>query len=166
MIELAFLRGYLAWEVFLEEAFLLYLLGKTAPRGAAPQRFTFPPSRRDARDWSIPEGRPFARWDATSVSSRAKRVFRGGKPFTGILQSNQNALDQAKTIRNAVAHESEEAREKFKTLARNMLKGTFPSGLTAGGFLNASVPSSIPTQSFLEFYFEKIEGVARQIIPT
>jgi len=166
MIELAFLRAYLAWEVFLEESFVLYLLGMKAPRRAAPKRFTFPPSRRLAKEWIVPEGRPFAKWDANSVRVRAGRFFHGGKPFTAALQSNQYALDQAKTIRNAIAHESDEAREKFKTLARDKLNGTLPPTLTAGGFLNAPVPGLAPTQSFLEFYLERIEFVARQIVPT
>lgn len=165
MIELAFLHAYLAWEVFLEESFVLYLLGMKAPRSAAPHRFTFPPSRQHAKNW-IREGRDHARWDASNVSARAQRYFRGGKPFSSVLRKHQGVLDQSKTIRNAIAHESDEAYEKFKNLARDMLNGVLPSGLTVGRFLDTIVPGSSPPQSFLEFYLEKIDFVADQIIPT
>jgi hypothetical protein len=164
MIEIAFLHAYLAWEVFLEESFVLYLLGKRAPRGAAPQRFTFPPGRREAKEW-VREGRTFAKWDAGSVCNRAQRFFRSGGPFTAVLRGDQHGLDEARTIRNAVAHESDEAREKFKTLVRDKL-GIVPPSLTAGGFLDKPIPGSNPPQSFLEFYLEKIEFIAQRIIPT
>ena len=36
VVELAYLRGYLAWESFLEQSFLLYMLGKSAPSGFLP----------------------------------------------------------------------------------------------------------------------------------
>lgn len=165
MIDLAYLKAYLAWEVFLEESFLLYALGKRPPRGAGPQRFAFPPTRREAREWLIGEGR-FARWDVGSVKNRARRFFRGGRPYVGALQASTHALEQAATIRNAVAHRSEEARERFRNLARQMLRGTLPPDLTTGRFLNFSMPSSSPIQSFLEYYLAKIENVATQIVPS
>ena len=148
MIELAFLRAYLAWEVFLEESFVCYLLGMAAPRRAAPHRFTIPPGRREAKEWVVPEGREYASWDANTVRSRAKRFFRGGKPFHPALRSHQHSLDQTRTIRNAIAHESDKAHERFKNVARDMLGGTLPPKLTVGRFLNTSVPGSAPLAVF------------------
>jgi hypothetical protein len=164
MVALAFLRAYLAFEAFLEEGFVLYVVGMKPPRGRAPVRFTFPPTRREAKKWVIPEGHAYAKWDATTVANRALRFFRGGGPFTRALRGSQNVLGEAKTIRNAVAHESENAREKFETLARMKLH-SLPSNLTVGGFLNTAVPSSTPPQSFLEFYLERLELVAARIVP-
>ncbi len=165
MTELAFLRAYLAWEVFLEESFVLYLLGVKAPRGRVPHRFTLPPNRRAAKQWVIPEGHPFAKWDAVAVSSRAQRFFRSGHPFTAVLRGNQSGLHEAKTIRNAVVHESDNARDRFETLVRGKLR-TLPPNLTVGGFLSTPVPDSTPPQSFLELYLGKFEFVARRIVPT
>jgi hypothetical protein len=165
MTELAFLRAFLAWEVFLQEAFVLYLLGKSAPKGKNPKRFTFPPDRAAAKKWVIPEGHPFAKWDAVAVSARAQRFFLNGRPFTPVLQSSQAGLDETRVIRNALAHESDSARDKFETLVRNKL-GALPPNLTVGRFLAMVVPGSVPPQSFLESYIAKIELVAGQIVPT
>jgi len=165
MTELAFLRGFLAWETLLEESFILYLLGQKPPRGRAPHRYAFPPNQRAAMDW-VAEGRSYARWTvATDVSRRAERVFRDGRPFAPVLRGNQNMLEEARIIRNAIAHESMSARDKFENLVRTKL-GTLPSNLSVGGFLGTAVPTSAPPVSFLELYFGKIEFTARQIIPS
>lgn len=62
MTEMALLRAFLAWEVFVEESFVLYLSGQRPPLGRAPSRYAFPPSYRMALDWVVPEGRSYASW--------------------------------------------------------------------------------------------------------
>src|SRR6266545_5078995 len=69
MTELAFLRAYLAWESFLEESFILYMLGQRAPRGRPPYRFAYPPSRRFAEEWIVTEGREYASGGAAGTVS-------------------------------------------------------------------------------------------------
>jgi hypothetical protein len=166
MTELAFLRAFLAWEVFLEKSFVLHLLGQKPPRGRAPYRYTFPPDQRTAMDWLVPEGRPYANWTgAAAVRTRAERYFRGGGHYAGVLSSNQNVLDETQTIRNAIAHESMSARQKFENLVRNKLR-TLPHNLTVGGFLGTTIPGSSPPVSFLEFSINKIDFAARQIVPS
>lgn len=164
IVELAFLRTFLAWETFLEDSFILYLMGQKPPRGRAPHRYTIPPNRALAEEWVVPERRPFAVWDAVSVSDRAQRFFRDGRPFTSALRSNQSMLDDTKKIRNAIAHESKSAQEKFEKLVRDKL-GTLPSNVTVGSFLGTTVPGSSPPMSFLESYLDKIDAVAEQIVP-
>lgn len=165
LVELAFLKSFLAWEAFLEESFLLYLVGQGPPRGRGPRRFAFPPTFRAAKEWVVPEHRRFADWtDPQQVSERAKRFFRDGRPFSPILHSNQNALHEAHTIRNAVAHVSLGAREKFESLVRNRL-GTLPPHMSIGGFLRMPVPGATSPASFLESYLSRIEFIAQQIIP-
>ena len=166
MTELAFLRAFVGWEVFLEESFILYLLGQKPPRGRPPNRYTFPPDLRAATEWVVPEGREYARWNiATQVAIRADRHFRSGGPFASVLRRNQNTLDEARFIRNAIAHDSESAYERFEQVVRNAL-GTLPPRLTVGAFLGAFVPGTAPPVSFLEYYIEKIDFAARQIVPS
>jgi len=166
MTELAFLRAFLAWETLLEESFILYLSGQNPPRGRAPVRYSFPPNQKMAAEWVVPEGRQYARWTvSTEVSTRAERHFRSGRPFAPVLRSNQNVLDEVRIIRNAIAHESSSAQERFETFVRTKL-GTLPPNMTVGGFLITTVPTSAPPVSFLEFYFDKIEFTARRIIPS
>src|ERR1017187_1752751 len=122
LTELAFLRAFLAWEAFLEESFILYLAGASPPRGRPPKRYAFPPNQQIAMDWVIPEGDRYAKWTiASAVSNRAERFFRAGRPFAPILRSNQNVLEDARILRNAIAHASISTQQKFETLVRAKL---------------------------------------------
>ncbi len=164
--EMAFLRAFLAWEVFVEESFILYLLGQRAPRGRAPFRYAFPPNQTTAMEWVIPEGRTYAGWTVpTHVSNRAERFFRGGRPFTDVLRANQSFLDEARIIRNAIAHKSMNARDKFETFVRTKL-GVLPPNVTVGSFLCTNEPGIAPLVSFLESYIAKIELAARLVVPS
>jgi hypothetical protein len=74
-------------------------------------------------------------------------------------------LNEARTIRNAIAHDATSAQEKFEAVVRVKL-GTLPPGTNVGNFLTRPVPGVAPPQSFLEWYVEKIETIAEQIVPT
>lgn len=163
MIELAFLRAFLAWETFLEDIFVLYMLGKRPISGRRPYRYVLPPSR----DWAheaIREGHRHAKWDGQSVSNKATRFFRSGHPFTNVLRANQAFFEEAATIRNAIAHSSSDARDMFLRIVRNKA-GTPPiANITVGAFLNAHVPASNPPVAFLDFYIDRVEFVADQLV--
>jgi hypothetical protein len=163
LTEVAFLRAFTSWEVFLEETFVLYLLGHRPPRGAPPRRFGFPPTPEAAAEWCT-DGREYAKWNVSDVQKRANRWFRNGKPYTPALQGRQSRLDQLVTIRNAIAHESSAARTKFEALVRNEL-GALPAGATVGSFLMMTKPHSNPPTSFMEFYIGEIHLVAQNIVP-
>ena len=166
MIEMAFLRAFLGWELFLEESFVLFLAGQKPPRGRPPYRHTFPPDLEKAREWVVPEGRPYAKWSiAAEVANRAERHFRSGGPFASVLRANQNTLEDARFIRNAIAHDSASAFARFEMVVRTTLL-TLPPKLTVGGFLSTTKPATTPPISFLEFYIGRIDFAARQIIQT
>jgi len=165
LVQLAFLRAFLAWEGFLEESFVLYLAGQMPPKGRRPSRYAFPPNLKVAKEWLKPEGRPFAEWtNPDIVSDRAQRFFRGGRPYTPVLSSNRSALNEANTLRNAIAHQSEYSQSKFETLVRDKL-GAYPKGLTVGGFLCTLVLHSSPPVDFFESYLEKLEIASRRLVP-
>jgi len=163
LTELAFFRTFSAWEAFLEETFILYMLGQQPPRGRKLHRYGFPPNERAAYEWAA-DGREYAKWTSEHVKKRAERLFRAGRPFSPALESDHHLLFQVKTVRNAIAHDSANAWEKFETMVRNELK-TVPPNTTVGSFLLSTKPKTNPPASFLEFYFSKIESVARKIVP-
>jgi len=164
--ELAFLTSFLAWEIFLEHSFILYLMGKGAPRGPAPVRYAFPPSLSAAIDW-VAEGKEYAQWTSPPhVRGRAERFFRNGRPFAVALRSNQNVLEEAQIIRNAIAHKSANAQKKVERIVRARMGGVLPPNITTGKFLGTTVPGSAPPISFLDFYLERLESCAVQIVPS
>jgi hypothetical protein len=157
IVEMAFLSAFQAWEVFIEESFVLYLWGRRAPRGIAPSRYAQPPDYETARMWVVPEGRSYAEWtDASRVIVRAERFFKAGRPFAAVLRGNQHLLGEMRIIRNAVAHKSESARERFETVVRRRL-GTLPPTSSVGSFLGTTAPGTAPPASFLESYVGGID---------
>lgn len=162
MIELAFLRAFLAWESLLEESFLLYMLGEKPVRGRAPKRYVLPESRQMAVSMCAGEKR-YASWDADEVRKRAERFFRDGRPYADALSLHQTALVDVKVVRNAVAHDSDHAWGKFRDLVRRELT-IVPAGLTIGGFLNTTKPGAAPPESYLDLYLKKLDLIADQVV--
>jgi hypothetical protein len=162
---LAFLSGFLAWERFLEEAFILYLMGKSAPNGYTPIRHVIPRNRDHANEFCRGD-RKFAGWDDVNfVISRSSQFFLDGKPFINPLQSVRNFLDNMKTIRNTIAHQSTESQEKFENLVRREL-GYLPHGTNPGNFLLITKVGLIPPTSYLEFFFDTLSMTALKIVPS
>jgi hypothetical protein len=164
IVELAFMKSFLTWEGFLEEAFTLYLLGKKSPKGYAPVRHAIPMNRQHAVDLLASDAR-YTDWTAADrVVSRATRFFKGGRPFVNVIRPQTNLLNNLKTIRNALSHESEEAAEKFETFVRNELT-YFPPGTSPGVFLAMLKPHHTPPKTYLQIYVENFRSMAEAIIP-
>jgi hypothetical protein len=163
--ELAFLRAFLAWESFLEESFLLYLLGKKPPKGRQPRRYAQPPTRKVAEELLIVEGRRYTDWTrADMVVERSQRFFRNGEPFFGALKSKQAFLEDVRTIRNAIAHSSKRSQQAYQRLVRKEL-ATYSPSTTIGRFLSTPNPRVSPPESFFETYIASLTFVAETIVP-
>lgn len=174
MVEYSYLRVFVFWEEFLEESFMLYLLGVSPPKGRAPSLLIKPYSRKIA-DQIIREGKDFVDWAGIdNVISRAERYFRKGRPYINV-RANRNVFNDMKQIRNTIAHSSGAARKKFERLVRQEL-GFLPAELSPGLFLDTIIPANsymynrIPAGlhpiSYLDGYFFFIETAANQIVRT
>ena len=164
IVELAFMKAFLTWEGFLQEAFILYLLGKKSPSGYAPVRHAIPLNRQHAMELLASDARHTDWTVAAKVVSRATRFFKGGYPFVNVIRPQTNLLDNLKTIRNALSHESGEASEKFETFVRNELT-YFPPGMIPGTFLMTLKPHQTPPKTYLQFYTEIFQSMAKAIVP-
>jgi hypothetical protein len=79
--ELAFLRCFLAWEVFLEGTFYAYMLQKASPNGSHFSCYMSPRDEQHARD-IIRGNRRYATWARSSdVIRRAELYFSNGEPY-------------------------------------------------------------------------------------
>lgn len=167
LIELAYLRVFLAWERFLEESFILFLLGKRPQRmRRRPRSLVTPTSWQRAFDLLLPEsGRGYVDWDNLDhVRNRAKRFFRNGEPFETALLPRLNLLHEMRTIRNAIAHRSLASQEKFEKLVRDKL-GYLPPNLTVGFFLESAIPGTNPVQSYLDQYLAGVSSAVSTLVP-
>lgn len=117
----AFLKIFIAWEGFLETAFIKYLMGEPSISGLTFTRYASPTSIEHAQkiligtqkyvDWSNPE----------IVRKISKLYFENGDPFHTIISSIQNAIFDLKTIRNAAAHISSTTQSNLDALATRTL---------------------------------------------
>jgi len=164
IVELAFMKSFLTWEGFLEEAFILYLLGKKAPTGYSPIRHAIPMNRQHAVELLTSETAHTDWAAADRVVRRAARFFKGGRPFFDVIRPQTNLLNNLKTIRNALSHNSKEAVEKFEALVRNELT-YLPPGMIPGKFLATLKPHVNPPKTYLQFYTENFCLMAEAIIP-
>jgi hypothetical protein len=167
VLGLSFLRAFVAWETFLEQSFISYLLGSKPPGGPKPKRLVKPTTRHMAVLVIIGGDRDYADWyKYDQLKGRAKKYFKDGKPFTDALSGRKLLFEEMATLRNAIAHSSSHSQEKFKSLVRSKLSGSYPPKLTVGGFLAMTVPSSSPPESFLEYYIKSVNNLAGLIVPT
>jgi hypothetical protein len=164
IVELSFMRAFLTWEGFLEEAFTLYLLGKASPSGFTPVRYVNPKNRQHAAELLAADSRHTDWTAAARVVSRANRFFKDGRPFTSVIRPQTNFLDSMKTIRNALSHESEETTDKFNTIVRNELTFLAPH-TTPGSFLATLKPNHTPPTTYLQFYIQNFRMMSEAIVP-
>jgi hypothetical protein len=165
VIEIAFFRAFLSWEAFIEETFILYLLGKKPPKGKGLNSPVVATTRKAAG--IIIEGdRNYVDWVKTeSVMKRAGKIFGDSEPYFSQLKTKRSMFNELIILRNAIAHASLRSQEEFKNLSRTKLAGSYSPGITIGGFLGHTVPGSTPPQSFLEEYLDGLRIVSTLIIP-
>ena len=165
LYEAAFLRSFVAWERFLEDAFLSYLMGKKPLQGRPPHRYYRPPDVPSA--WRflsrLSGNRPYLDWtDAIQVAERADLVFRRGSCFDK-LRADNAVIQEMKTVRNAITHHSDNSRAKFEELVRHKLT-TLPPQCTPGSFLGTRDPSAQSPDTFLDTYLGVIRALANDIV--
>ncbi len=165
VIKIAFLQSFLAWEEFLDESFILYMLGMRPPRGYRRPTRLFKPSKRKEAMRLIVGDRRYADWTQTAMlRERARLYFKKGEPYDSALSIHQNMFQDMNTIRNAIAHSSEHSREQFKKLVRRNL-GTYPSGITIAKFLRMQKPGITPAITFIDYYLTTVSLIADSIVP-
>jgi len=163
--EAAFLRAFVAWERFLESSFLSYLVGKNPLRGRPPYRYYRPPNVESARKFLVllSGRRPYLDWtNAATVAECAETVFRGGGCFSRLRVQNL-VIQDMKKVRNAISHDSDDARGKFEDLVRRELT-TLPPQCTPGSFLRTRNPTAHIPGSFLDTYLGVISTLANDIL--
>lgn len=161
--ELAFLRCFLAWEVFLEDTFYAYLMGRSAPNGSVYQRYMTPRSLDHAKR-VIRGDRPFVTWTIPgAVTDRAEMFLREGEPYATAIGNVSSDLSDMVKIRNRIAHRSDSASSTFLALVRQKL-GSVPPGMSPGRFLRGTDPAATSTR--FEVYLTLLRVSAAAIAPT
>ena len=163
IVELAFLRAFMAWESFLEESFIRYLVGGKLYSGHSPRRFVNPPNLGRATKIILGEGKEYIGWNsASSVIARSEIYFEAGEPYKNALIGAVRDIDNMNTIRNRIAHKSTSSRSKFNDFIRREF-GYGVSGMTPGRFLLRNTISN-PQINYFGYYLVIIDTAAREIL--
>lgn len=162
--EAAAMKLVVAGEQFLEMTLGLYTIGERTHRGYRPRR------RRQIHT-SLPSvlemfggDQEFLGWnDPSVVIRRAERWLRNGEPYQTTLAAASQVLNYLRIMRNAIAHESDNALEKYEKATRR-LYGARPKRLSPGAQLMQPPPPGIPYLTGVSL-FDAAISVYRLVAP-
>lgn len=162
--ESLFLSAFTAFEVFVEELFLVLLvsppIGVRANSSAVPRIAIR--SFSVARDLVVGPGRKYVDWlPYERTIERAEVFFRGGRPFTEVPAAERELINRAHVLRNVIAHHSRYSEEKFE---KHVIAGTAlaPRERRPAGYLRG-LHSSSPAVCRYESYATGLLGLAKRL---
>lgn len=159
--EALFLRAVTAFEGFLEEQFLSILRSKTKYRASRKiiVRMTAMP---DALMNILLHGQPYMQWlPFKNTIDRAHVYLKDGRPFSEVKDADKQTLATITFIRNAIAHQSDYAMEKFNVSVIGSAT-LLPVERTPAGYLRSHFR---PNQSRFEFYVSELGRIGKEISP-
>ena len=160
--ELSFLKIFLAWEWFVENTFISYMLGKKTNKGYGPKTYVKPIDQHHAYNFVKRKGRDYADWtNPSTVIEKSTLFFEDGKPYKDTFGSIIGEMQNMKTIRNAIVHMSTKSRESFETLIRNKLEYA-KMGITPGEFLFTTIKGK--NLSYITYYGDQMEVASERIV--
>ena len=147
------------WERFLESIFIEYMCGGKSANGSAAVRYVFPTGAEHAYQL-VQNVNAYPDWaDLEKVSKNANNFFENGGPF-GVLNTMKAEINAIRKVRNAIAHTSKNATEKFEDLVRGKV-GYLPERITPAKFLSEyKIGKRKKDPTFCEHYIEYLKSVA------
>jgi hypothetical protein len=162
--ELAFLRIYIALEVFLEQVFLRILCGYTIKNGIQePITLSTGYFGTIAGAESHMLGqRNYVPWHSpTDIVRRAKRYFLSSN-FEIVISSASSRLEEFSAVRHRIAHAQNHARTKFDQVTMSLASRRY-AGSSAGRFLRDWDRGATPPRRWLSTIGTELASLARQI---
>jgi hypothetical protein len=164
LYELAYLRIFIEWELFLEQTFLRYLCGYVSRGGQiySPVSGGFCATLQ-AAEATLLGGRPFALWhDPRRVINRA-RQFLSDCPHERVIGSHVARLVDLAAVRHRIVHGQKDAKQKFDSATIN-LAGRRYRGARPGRFLRDWDNSGTSARRWLSALGLELRNLAQQIV--
>jgi hypothetical protein len=160
-VEAAFLQMYKAWESFQEECTLAFMAGRLRADGRSVASDVSTRTEEVARSLIYQE-RQYVLWtDVDGVIERWNRIFSDPNLLVAAIRPTTTELRQMTVLRNAIAHSSVHAQDKFKDLVQRQFGGRPPIARPST-FLVATYPPD-PTRTFFDRYADVLELVGTAI---
>jgi len=158
----AYLRVFIAWETFLENTFVRYMLGEHSILGNIVTSYVRPLDDQHANRLLIGTQK-FVDWsDPQTVKKLCNLYFSPGNPIDTFVSSMASDLSDLKTIRNAAAHLSSTTRKQLDALGTRKLKKTC-TNLKVSDYILAVDPVSKTNDTILTSYLNLLDVCAEGI---
>lgn len=166
LYEVAYLRLFVAWEDFLDRAFVYYLCGRSnsvAPEAlVAGQLFCSTIAEAEARLYGQQD---YLLWhNPATVQRRASVHFQNGGLSSAVIASALTSLINFSAVRHRIAHGHEDSRRKFDLATMSMSGRRFAAG-RPGRFLRSQVANANPPIRWIEEISGNLVSLSRQIVP-
>lgn len=163
LTESVILQLFGRWERFLESIFIEYMCGAKSVNGSAAVRYVFPISPEHAYQL-VQNVNAYPDWaDLEKVLKNANNFFENGGPF-GVLNTMKAEINAIRKVRNAIAHTSKSATEKFEDHVRGKV-GYLPEGITPAKFLSEHKTGKRKKDpTFCEHYIEYLKNTAEILV--
>lgn len=161
VISAAYLKLFIAWETFLEEAFSKYLIGEVSTGGTSADRFVTITDRDHALKMMIGTQK-YVDWANHEIVRRLANLYlKGGEPIQTNVSAVALDLADMKTVRNAAAHLSSTTQTQLNSLATRVL-GKPSVGMTVANFVTQIHPAN-GTSTVLQYYIDTLDATAENI---
>lgn len=161
IISSAFLKMFIYWEGFLEQAFIIYLTGGSSTNGDTLTKYANPTDEEHAHKMIIGTQK-YVDWANHEIVMRLSSLyFENGSPIVSILTSIRTELSDLKNIRNAAAHISSTTQTKLDAIASRVL-GSTVTNTTVDNFIMRSHPDDA-TITILQHYQNILDIAAENI---
>lgn len=164
-VELVYSSSFLSvasqWEAFLEDALFEAVCGDVSSK-QGNRRFATFRTRNNLRDVLLFPNKPFLSIpNLKGAEALAGLFINQGRPISAVSEQNRTFIQQAVYIRNAIAHESPFAIERFRVRVPGVT--TLPrSKRSPGAFLRHEFRVA-PSQRRVELYFAAYQSAAKEI---
>lgn len=150
IVEKSFMQIYLAWEHFLEKAFIAYLQNSFDLKGRNYKSYSLPVN--DEHSYKMLKGtKNYPDWtNIDDVNYLSAIYFDASGPFATLL-SPPPEFFELKTIRNRISHVSEKSIKSFNTL---LSKNIYQINILPGDYLMMLKNSS---HTYFTFYVELLK---------
>jgi len=140
LYEAAYLRIFSAWEAFLEDVLTRLMAGyRTSSHSPMPPHGKALEKSVKLAQVSLYRGRAYLLWhDPRAVADRAGRHVVSS-PLEAVIRSEQSRLEIFASIRHKIAHDSDDAKRRFRIAAVALCGNTFsgrPGKLLRGADLS------------------------------
>ncbi len=159
--EIALIKVFTAWEQFLEKSFVTYMAGASTTR-YTPNLYIKKITKNHALRL-LCGTREYPDWtDINDVCTLAELYFIGGRPFLLPLREIEQYFNEMKKVRNAIAHISLNARDKFIGLVKAKVP-SYRIDITPGEFLARNI-NRRNKKTFFEHYISYLLAASSKII--